>query len=226
MLEEGRNFMDKIRVNGDVLVGKDNIKEGVTNAFHNDVFQACGDKALDLDGFTLAFWQCYWEHVKSKVIGFFEEFYEARSFEKSSNATFLVLVPKKGGAKDLKDCFFRISRGLRQEDPLFPYLFILVMETLSRLLSRAKEGGFIKGFLVKGREDVRVEACPGLKINMEKSELIPVGDVPNLEEFVKVLGYKVGALPTTYLGLPLGAPYKSTSDWEGVEEQFQKRPTL
>ena len=47
---------------------------------------------------------------------------------------------------------------------------------------------------------------------MEKSELIPVGDVPNLEELVKVLGYKVGALPTTYLGLPLGAPYKSTSD--------------
>ena len=42
--------------------------------------------------------------MKSKVIGFFEEFYEARSFEKSSNATFLVLVPKKGGAKDLKDC--------------------------------------------------------------------------------------------------------------------------
>ena len=61
---------------------------------------------------------------------------------------------------------------------------------------------------------------------MEKSELIPVGGVPNLEELVKVLGYKVGALPTTYLGLPLGAPYKSTSDWEGVEEQFQKRPTL
>ena len=53
--------------------------------------------------------------------------------------------------------FFRISRGLRQEDPLFPYLFISVMETLSRLLSRAKEYGFIKGFLIKGREDVRVE---------------------------------------------------------------------
>ena len=69
-----------------------------------ELYLAYGDKAMGLDGFTLAFWQCYWEHVKSKVIGFFEEFYEARSFEKSSNATFLVLVPKKGGAKDLKDC--------------------------------------------------------------------------------------------------------------------------
>lgn len=69
-----------------------------------ELYLAYGDKAMGLDGFTLAFWQCYWEHVKSKAMGFFEEFYEARSFEKSSNATFLVLVPKKGGAKDLKDC--------------------------------------------------------------------------------------------------------------------------
>ena len=53
------------------------------------------------------------------------------------------------------------------------------------------------------------EACSGLKINLEKSELISVRDVPNLRELAKVLGSKVGTLPTTYLGLPLGAPYKS-----------------
>ena len=52
------------------------------------------------------------------------------------------------------------------------------------------------------------EACSGLKINLEKSELIPIGDVHNREEFAEVLGYKVGTLPTTYLGLPLGAFYK------------------
>ena len=42
------------------------------------------------------------------------------------------------------------------------------------------------------------EACSGLKINLEKSELIPIGDVHNMEEFAKVLGCKVGTLPTTY----------------------------
>ena len=52
------------------------------------------------------------------------------------------------------------------------------------------------------------ETCFGLKINLEKSELIPVGEVPNLEEFAEVLGCKMGSLPSTYLGLPLGAPYK------------------
>ena len=38
-----------------------------------------------------------------------------------------------------------------------PYLFILVMETLSHLLSRAKEGDFIEGSPIKRRDDVGVE---------------------------------------------------------------------
>ena len=66
------------------------------------------------------------------------------------------------------------------------------------------------------------EAYSVLKINLEKSELIPIRDVPNLEELTEVLGCKVGALPTTYLGLPFGASYKSIRIWERVEEQFQK----
>ena len=47
------------------------------------------------------------------------------------------------------------------------------------------------------------EVCSSFKINLEKSELIPVGEVPNLEELAKVLGCKVGSLPSTYLSLPL-----------------------
>ena len=52
------------------------------------------------------------------------------------------------------------------------------------------------------------EVCLGLYINLEKSELILVGDIPNLELLAKVLGCKMGTLPTTNLGLPLSAPYK------------------
>ncbi len=44
--------------------------------------------------------------------------------------------------------FFDSSRGLRQEDPLSPLLFLLLMEILSRMLKRVKEEGFIKGFSV------------------------------------------------------------------------------
>ena len=38
-----------------------------------------------------------------------------------------------------------------------PYLFILVMNILSCLISRVKEGGFSKGFQLKKRHDVGVE---------------------------------------------------------------------
>ena len=63
------------------------------------------------------------------------------------------------------------------------------------------------------------EAIFDLKIILNKSELIPVGEVSNAEELVGV----VGSLPSTYPGLPLGASFKSLPIWDVVEERFQKR---
>lgn len=63
----------------------------------------CGHKALEPDGFTMTFWQFSWDFVKEEVMGFFREFHDHGRFVKSLNATFLVLIPKKGGAKDLRD---------------------------------------------------------------------------------------------------------------------------
>ena len=40
--------------------------------------------------------------------------------------------------------FFHSSRGLRQGDPLSPYLFVVVMETFSCMLKRAVSGGFCR----------------------------------------------------------------------------------
>ena len=53
------------------------------------------------------------------------------------------------------------------------------------------------------------EAISGLSINLNKSETLPVGKVENAEVLASELGCKVGSLPSTYLGLPLGAPHKS-----------------
>ena len=58
-----------------------------------------------------------------------------------------------------------------------------------------------------------------MKINLEKSEMIPMGEVDNLEELACEIGCKVGKLPSSCLGLPLGASYKSMVVWGGVEEQ-------
>ena len=67
------------------------------------------------------------------------------------------------------------------------------------------------------------EALLGLKINLGKSEIFPIGGRENAEAFTVELGCKAGTLPTTYLGLPLGAPHKSVGIWDLFEERFRRR---
>ena len=64
------------------------------------------------------------------------------------------------------------------------------------------------------------EAVSGLRINSNKSEIIPIGPVGNMEELASELGCKVGTIPTSYLGLPLGAKHKTLGVWDSVEERF------
>ena len=67
------------------------------------------------------------------------------------------------------------------------------------------------------------EVISSLRINLDKSEIMSVGRVENLEVLALEVGCKVGKLPTSYLGLPLGAHHKSVAVWDGVEERFRKR---
>lgn len=54
------------------------------------------------------------------------------------------------------------------------------------------------------------EAISGLKVNRDKSEVIPVGRIESLEDVVSMMGCRVGKFPTSYLGLPLGGFFKSS----------------
>jgi len=53
------------------------------------------------------------------------------------------------------------------------------------------------------------KAMYGLGVNLSKSSLILIGEVPNIQYLASFFGCGVIALPSTYLGLSLGASFKS-----------------
>jgi hypothetical protein len=60
-----------------------------------------------------------------------------------------------------------------------------------------------------------------LKINLAKSELVPVGLINNIEGLARILGWRVLPLPMKYLGLPLGASFKAKPIWNGIIEKVE-----
>ena len=66
------------------------------------------------------------------------------------------------------------------------------------------------------------EAITGLKVNVGKSEIVPIGDVGDLNGLARILCCKVGTLAMRYLGMPLGAHYKDSSIWNPIIEKMEK----
>ena len=66
----------------------------------------------------------------------------------------------------------------------------------------------------------------GLKINLEKRELFPIGRVGDAEVLIGELGCRFGCLPSTDQGLPPGARYKLVQAWDGIEVRFKRRKTI
>jgi len=56
------------------------------------------------------------------------------------------------------------------------------------------------------------EAASGLRINLGKSEIVPIGAVEDVKGLAHLLGCRVASLP-----------YKSVSIWNGVIEKMERR---
>ena len=62
-----------------------------------------GDKTPSPNGFTTAFFQKCWCVLEREILAFFADFHKECIFEKSLNATFLCLIPKKINAINIRD---------------------------------------------------------------------------------------------------------------------------
>ncbi|RVW20241.1 hypothetical protein CK203_110273 [Vitis vinifera] len=81
----------------------------------------------------MAFWQSSWDFVKDEVLEMFKEFHEQGFFLKSLNNTFLVLIPKKGGAADLGD-----FRPISLLGGLYKLMAKVLANRLKRVLNKVK----------------------------------------------------------------------------------------
>ena len=77
--------------------------------------------------------------------------------------------------------FFRASRGLRQGFPLFPFLFLIIADALSRMIHHAKRKGSFKG--------IRINNAIELSHLLFVDDVVMLGEGTwgNLKEVEKVL---------------------------------------
>ncbi|KAL2252872.1 UNVERIFIED_CONTAM: hypothetical protein Sindi_0081900 [Sesamum indicum] len=149
--------------------------------------------------------------------------------------------------------FFTGARGLRQGDPLSPYLFVLVMEVLHLGLSQLVEQdlrftfhwkceparifqlGFVDDLILFCKADKdsvrtlkvgldRFAEWSGLRLNIQKSHLIISRSAQERkEQLLSILGFQGGHLPMRYLGLPLISSRLSISDCQPLLSKIYTR---
>ncbi|XP_016165230.1 uncharacterized protein LOC107607841 [Arachis ipaensis] len=151
---------------------------------------------------------------------------------------------------------FKMERGLRQGDLLSPFLFILVVDVLNRMIGEAVRNRRIAPLLV-GRDNVELSHlqfdddtilfCPleeetvrnykrllrcfevmsGLSINFDKSSLIPVNCSQEwASQMCRLLGCQAANLPVKYLEINLGANPRLVKTWKPLIDKVEEKLSL
>ncbi|RVW93473.1 hypothetical protein CK203_035098 [Vitis vinifera] len=126
---------------------------------------------------------------------------------------------------DFEKGWVKASKGLRQEDPLSPFLFTLVANVLSRLMIKAEETRLTEGFFV-GRDRTRVSLLQFADdtIFFSKASL---EHLQNLKIILLVFGQvsrlKINLEKSTISGLPLRGNQKTIGFWDPLVERISRR---
>lgn len=148
---------------------------------------------------------------------------------------------------------FNASRGIRQGDPLSPFLFILAAEGLGRYFKREQRERKIKGLRLWGSNlpithqqfvddimlfceptikeakgikrilDLFMEAS-GMEVNKDKSCTFVFNTLESVKSHLtRTLGFRQGELPTKYLGNQIDIHPTRMVNWQQVIEKLKNK---